>query len=281
MLTFTSRCLFLKDLQCKALELKQAQYLSQISLAVTDWGKFKIYSVRKLTQYCTVWNFVGGDSGLDGLGGPGVQLGSPDKKKRKANTQVNSLWFFWFLNSALRCCVLAWLSHIVQNISLFSRIAATYKIYQLFCEGEICIILVILRTLNLVSLINRFPKTCKERSTVRLQQLVFYHMDLIETDFLLMTSQPLVEIYTAWVVAMRLSFFLLLFLYVQVWGLTVQFINALTKLLAYSPSDFSSKSCKADSAPFQWIPAIWHFYYSFCFQKRKPEYKPSKAIRCP
>uniref|UniRef100_H0WLU9 Pygopus family PHD finger 1 n=1 Tax=Otolemur garnettii TaxID=30611 RepID=H0WLU9_OTOGA len=28
-----------------------------------------------------------GDSGLDGLGGPGVQLGSPDKKKRKANTQ--------------------------------------------------------------------------------------------------------------------------------------------------------------------------------------------------
>ncbi|KAM9183173.1 pygopus homolog 1 [Dugong dugon] len=29
----------------------------------------------------------GGDSGLDGLGGPGVQLGSPDKKKRKANTQ--------------------------------------------------------------------------------------------------------------------------------------------------------------------------------------------------
>uniref|UniRef100_A0A8C3CQ24 Dynein axonemal assembly factor 4 n=1 Tax=Cairina moschata TaxID=8855 RepID=A0A8C3CQ24_CAIMO len=31
----------------------------------------------------------GGDSGLDGLGGPGVQLGSPDKKKRKANTQVS------------------------------------------------------------------------------------------------------------------------------------------------------------------------------------------------
>ncbi|XP_059861913.1 pygopus homolog 1 [Delphinus delphis] len=29
----------------------------------------------------------GGDSGLDGLGGPGVQLGSPDKKKRKTNTQ--------------------------------------------------------------------------------------------------------------------------------------------------------------------------------------------------
>lgn len=33
--------------------------------------------------------FSGGDSGLDGLGGPGVQLGSPDKKKRKTNTQVN------------------------------------------------------------------------------------------------------------------------------------------------------------------------------------------------
>lgn len=33
--------------------------------------------------------FLGGDSGLDGLGGPGVQLGSPDKKKRKTNTQVN------------------------------------------------------------------------------------------------------------------------------------------------------------------------------------------------
>lgn len=33
--------------------------------------------------------FLGGDNGLDGLGGPGVQLGSPDKKKRKANTQVN------------------------------------------------------------------------------------------------------------------------------------------------------------------------------------------------
>ncbi|XP_010570579.1 PREDICTED: pygopus homolog 1 [Haliaeetus leucocephalus] len=32
----------------------------------------------------------GGDSGLDGLGGPGVQLGSPDKKKRKANTQGSS-----------------------------------------------------------------------------------------------------------------------------------------------------------------------------------------------
>ncbi|XP_075362084.1 pygopus homolog 1 isoform X1 [Mycteria americana] len=33
---------------------------------------------------------AGGDSGLDGLGGPGVQLGSPDKKKRKANTQGSS-----------------------------------------------------------------------------------------------------------------------------------------------------------------------------------------------
>ncbi|KYO21242.1 hypothetical protein Y1Q_0001505 [Alligator mississippiensis] len=32
----------------------------------------------------------GGDSGLDGLGGPGVQLGSPDKKKRKSNTQGSS-----------------------------------------------------------------------------------------------------------------------------------------------------------------------------------------------
>ncbi|KAL0601144.1 Pygopus-like protein 1 [Plecturocebus cupreus] len=32
-------------------------------------------------------SFPSGDSGLDGLGGPGVQLGSPDKKKRKANTQ--------------------------------------------------------------------------------------------------------------------------------------------------------------------------------------------------
>lgn len=61
---------------------------------MTDRGKLKIQSVRKLMQYCTDLNFVGGDSGLDGLGGPGVQLGSPDKKKRKANTQVNSLWFF-------------------------------------------------------------------------------------------------------------------------------------------------------------------------------------------
>ncbi|XP_004649005.2 LOW QUALITY PROTEIN: pygopus homolog 1 [Octodon degus] len=33
----------------------------------------------------------GGDSGLDGLGGPGIQLGSPDKKKRKASTQGPSL----------------------------------------------------------------------------------------------------------------------------------------------------------------------------------------------
>ncbi|XP_074925191.1 pygopus homolog 1 [Chelonoidis abingdonii] len=33
---------------------------------------------------------TGGDSGLDGLGGPGVQLGSPDKKKRKSNTQGSS-----------------------------------------------------------------------------------------------------------------------------------------------------------------------------------------------
>lgn len=39
-----------------------------------------------------IYLFLGGDSGLDGLGGPGVQLGSPDKKKRKANTQVN--WHF-------------------------------------------------------------------------------------------------------------------------------------------------------------------------------------------
>uniref|UniRef100_A0A8C5KFB4 Pygopus 1 n=1 Tax=Jaculus jaculus TaxID=51337 RepID=A0A8C5KFB4_JACJA len=31
--------------------------------------------------------FSGGDSGLDGLGGPNIQLGSPDKKKRKANAQ--------------------------------------------------------------------------------------------------------------------------------------------------------------------------------------------------
>lgn len=36
-----------------------------------------------------IYLFSGGDSGLDGLGGPGVQLGSPDKKKRKTNTQVN------------------------------------------------------------------------------------------------------------------------------------------------------------------------------------------------
>ncbi|XP_012370476.2 LOW QUALITY PROTEIN: pygopus homolog 1-like [Octodon degus] len=33
----------------------------------------------------------GGDSGLDGLGGPGIQLGSPNKKKRKASTQGPSL----------------------------------------------------------------------------------------------------------------------------------------------------------------------------------------------
>ncbi|KAG7468039.1 hypothetical protein MATL_G00138620 [Megalops atlanticus] len=32
----------------------------------------------------------GGDGGLDGLGGPGVLLGSPDKKKRKSNTQASS-----------------------------------------------------------------------------------------------------------------------------------------------------------------------------------------------
>ncbi|KAJ6664261.1 hypothetical protein lerEdw1_008480 [Lerista edwardsae] len=32
----------------------------------------------------------GGDGGLDGLGGPGVQLGSPDKKKRKSNAQGSS-----------------------------------------------------------------------------------------------------------------------------------------------------------------------------------------------
>ncbi|XP_018595091.2 pygopus homolog 1 [Scleropages formosus] len=32
----------------------------------------------------------GGDGGLEGLGGPGVLLGSPDKKKRKSNTQASS-----------------------------------------------------------------------------------------------------------------------------------------------------------------------------------------------
>ncbi|KAJ8272392.1 hypothetical protein COCON_G00112510 [Conger conger] len=32
----------------------------------------------------------GGDGGLDGLGGPGVLLASPDKKKRKSNTQPSS-----------------------------------------------------------------------------------------------------------------------------------------------------------------------------------------------
>ncbi|MCI4378924.1 hypothetical protein PGIGA_G00221890 [Pangasianodon gigas] len=32
----------------------------------------------------------GGDGGLDGLGGPGLLLGSPDKKKRKSNTQAPS-----------------------------------------------------------------------------------------------------------------------------------------------------------------------------------------------
>ncbi|XP_062998288.1 pygopus homolog 1 [Elgaria multicarinata webbii] len=32
----------------------------------------------------------GGDGGLDGLGGPGVQLGSPDKKKRKSTAQGSS-----------------------------------------------------------------------------------------------------------------------------------------------------------------------------------------------
>lgn len=31
---------------------------------------------------------TGGDGGLDGLGGPGLLLGSPDKKKRKSSTQV-------------------------------------------------------------------------------------------------------------------------------------------------------------------------------------------------
>lgn len=36
---------------------------------------------------------VGGDGGLDGLGGPGVQLGSPDKKKRKSNAQVRCFVF--------------------------------------------------------------------------------------------------------------------------------------------------------------------------------------------
>ncbi|XP_066557442.1 pygopus homolog 1 [Amia ocellicauda] len=32
----------------------------------------------------------GGEGGLDGLGGPGVLLGSPDKKRRKSNTQASS-----------------------------------------------------------------------------------------------------------------------------------------------------------------------------------------------
>ncbi|KAL4613356.1 hypothetical protein GN956_G22358 [Arapaima gigas] len=36
-----------------------------------------------------VW-LLRGDGGLEGLGGPGVLLGSPDKKKRKSNTQVPS-----------------------------------------------------------------------------------------------------------------------------------------------------------------------------------------------
>uniref|UniRef100_A0A2R9AFH2 Pygopus family PHD finger 1 n=1 Tax=Pan paniscus TaxID=9597 RepID=A0A2R9AFH2_PANPA len=47
------------------------------------------YKITSLTsgKYYLNFFFLGGDSGLDGLGGPGVQLGSPDKKKRKANTQ--------------------------------------------------------------------------------------------------------------------------------------------------------------------------------------------------
>ncbi|XP_015264662.1 PREDICTED: pygopus homolog 1 [Gekko japonicus] len=38
-------------------------------------------------QRCVPCNLVGGDGGLEGLGGPGVPLGSPDKKKRKAAAQ--------------------------------------------------------------------------------------------------------------------------------------------------------------------------------------------------
>lgn len=49
------------------------------------------YKITQKQNYCLsfIHLFLGGDSGLDGLGGPGVQLGSPDKKKRKTNTQVS------------------------------------------------------------------------------------------------------------------------------------------------------------------------------------------------
>ena len=103
--------------------------------SVTNRGILKIQCASKLMQNCTAWNLVGGDGGLDGLGGPGVQLGSPDKKKRKANTQVNSLWFL--ISSILRCCLLKWLSYSVQNIGLFSQTAFTLKMYLLYCEAEI------------------------------------------------------------------------------------------------------------------------------------------------
>lgn len=59
-----------------------------IDIAVRDIKWFQL-QVEMLSGF---YLLLGGDSGLDGLGGPGVQLGSPDKKKRKTNTQVN--WHF-------------------------------------------------------------------------------------------------------------------------------------------------------------------------------------------
>lgn len=206
------------------------------------------------------WYLVGGDSGLDGLGGPGVQLGSPDKKKRKANTQVNSFASFEFLiNSALKSCLPVWVAPIVQNINFLSQIAATYQVFQFYFEVEIFLNTSICAEVILI------PVSC-QRHIKRGAQWDCNNLDftigiwfwgrLFFNDFVAIGRNPYSM--SSW--HESTSYLVFISVCVGLWAnQSVQFVNALTKLLAYSPGDFQAKA-KSSRAPFQWILAMWHFY---------------------
>lgn len=215
MLTFTSRYLLPEDLQCRAPELMQVHDLWQISLAMAGRG----ICLRKLMQNCPDWNFVGGDSGLDGLGGPGVQLGSPDKKKRKANTQVNSLRFFWFVNTQMLFAGMTVLlcseyqsiptnSVHIQNILavLWSRNLHSFATFtELDHPGYSH--WRYFRSLQVTEVLQR--KERSETATTCILPYVLWFWDRLSlNDFV-----AIGRICTARVVVMRLIFFFLLFLY--------------------------------------------------------------------
>lgn len=135
-------------------------------------------------------------------------------------------------------------SHIVRNISLFSQTAVTYRTFQLYCEVRIFRILVILTEVILISVGCWRP--VKRGAQWDCNSLYFtiwiWFWDKLSFNDLVAIGWNLYSMGSCHETILLLSFVLIC---VGLWANgSVRFLNALTKLLAYSPSDFQAKAVR-------------------------------------